>query len=215
MLQSIRSVFVCIVAGLLVGCGPGWPTGQEEIESHFAEHRGDMVNLAAAIEDSEYVRISLTREGNIYAETYPGGRSQIRRLRDADAERWRRLLVDARIPKVVVDELGIVGLDVTHIVAGDDALAWQVSYRLEPGLLYPDRLCSDDHGDAPCGNCRVDMDESWSVFFEWLPESLDRSLIFEYVNGDMSPAEGKERRETVLKACSAARGRTFNISEIG
>jgi hypothetical protein len=57
------------------------------------------------------------------------------------------------------------------------------------------------------------MDESWSVFFEWLPDSLDTDLALEYIEGDMTIAEAKKRYETVFQACSASRARTFELPE--
>ena len=215
MLRFTRSVFVCVSLGLLVGCGDSWPTDHEGLESHFTEHRAGMAELAAALEASDYVSVQLGRGARVYVEQYPGGRSQVRALKGAELRRWRRLFWRARTGFVFIDDLGIVNLDARHTIAGDEGFVWSVRYRRKPGYLYPDPICRDDHRDAPCGRCRVDMDESWAVFFEWLPDILDIQLIRESIEGDMTRDESQERRETVFQACAAATGRTFDLPERG
>ncbi|MDJ0910823.1 MAG: hypothetical protein QNI99_16705 [Woeseiaceae bacterium] len=216
MSRVASCLFACIVPVLLTACDSGWPAGEREISDHFAEHRGDLETLASALQESEYVRVAIgyeetVREGDIYAEVYPGGRDQTRLLRDDDARRWRQLFIDARAPRVWADESGVVSIDVSHTVAGDDGVYWQTSYQLNSRSQHP--ACRADHRDAPCGRCSVELDESWSVFFEWMPDSLDMALTLEYVHGDMTPAAGRERFEAVFAACSAASGRTFDLPD--
>ena len=216
MSRIASCLLACLVPVLLTACDSGWPVGEQEISDHFAEHRGDLETLASALQESEYVRVAVTheedvREGDIFAEVYPGGRSQSRRLRDDDAQRWRQLFINARAPRVWVDESGVVSIDVSHTVAGDDGVYWQTSYQLSSSALHPP--CRADHRDAPCGRCSVELDESWSVFFEWMPDSLDMALTLEYVNSDMTLAAGRERFEAVFAACSAASGRTFALPD--
>ena len=215
MLRFTLSVFLCALLGLLAGCEENWLTEHEGIVSHFAEHRDGMAKLAAAIEASEYVSVQLVRGGKVYVEKYPGGRSQVRAVKRPERTRWQRLLLDADVPRVFIDELDIVNLDATYIVAADDGFIWQVFYRLKPGYLYPAPICRDDLREAPCGRCRVNMDESWAVFFQWLPDTLDIDLITESIQSDMTTAESKERFETVFKACAASKGRTFDLPERG
>ena len=164
-MRSARSILSSLVSLTLVGCVTSpWPPHVDELQDHFAQHRGQLEELANFMREKRLWTIASSAIWPPAVGFRTPGDQAKSDLTPDDAAYVASLLSTTqegsvtRIDSIVYFSTGEGQVGTSYYTYG---------YIQAEAGSDPPQECAQFNGDAPYGECRLPLQGSWSARYFW------------------------------------------------
>lgn len=173
------------------------------LQTRFFENKEAFEKLATMIRDSDYLSVETVKGSDKLfvnrAESY-----QMEIESSEQAPMWASLLRQTNTHSLIgPDERDGAVLFSQFSKTFDINTASFVGF--ERGEVYPVPLigCRSEFRNLPCGFCGWQLDEDWSLLYQWMPLVILPAEYDEFLNGELSLDEYDAMRSSSIQQCKA------------
>ena len=195
-----------ICAAVLSACDK-WPPHGDDLTEYFSNRKPHIEELVSRFRDSEFRRIECQLCFAEDAVTDWTTRSYIfsdekwRVVENPRSDEFASMFDSAGVSAIGERSSGTTELEIAvRSDYGDRMYAIQLFH--DPGHVSNTfKECIAEFKDISCGACKVSIDESLWIRYQWYPRDIDPELSELGANGEISWDEWQERSNALQDAC--------------
>ncbi len=206
-MESIHIWIAIAGAALLCGCSE-WPPQEQEFIDHFNENRAGIEALKVMLEESRYKQVSRNFSGTLSGKWFEGDPDvgQVgQREPPENSDDWIKLFNQVGLDSIQARDDGGVLLPAGNYVR-EKGFESYASYIQSSDIQKRIHRCEEQHAEATCGNCIVNLDADWWLTYGWWPSDLTDKEFDAWQNEEITDDEFYDRQDHILKQCFADGG---------